>query len=411
MNSVSAGKLQQNNPCDHYKYHSDVITPWIPRMDVWYSSTNHAIPNPGYWIAGTNDISGVWGTVGQSPYYGSANPSSIYGSWNNPTEGLPVLAVPYAPYVGWQLLPTITLSQWDDYIASALSAMLPGLKAELSLPNSLFELKDMKTLSRSMQRIQTGLDALKGLFSFRQGVKSTLLSLRSVLRASSDSYLQGNFNIAPLLSDIANLKKAVLGLRKELRELQDRANRPQRRHFKKPLEWYVTSQDSTVFPLSTQSYVYPAITASRWVNYPIRMFNATIDYSYSLPSMSEAEFRLFALLDKVGFLWNPAIIWNAIPWSFVVDWVLGVGRYLEQFQTRNIEPIVHITGFTYSGHVRREVTTSLVCGQHSGPVFRSSEDAYTRKVGLPERLLINSLRTSGLNPKEFSLAAALRFSR
>lgn len=75
-------------------------------------------------------------------------------------------------------------------------------------------------------------------------------------------------------------------------------------------------------------------------------YHATIDYTYSLPdykSFKSMRRTLRGFLDAFGVKFDPSIIWNAIPFSFVVDWVVDVGGWLRQFSTNDLglQVVVH----------------------------------------------------------------------
>jgi hypothetical protein len=146
----------------------------------------------------------------------------------------------------------------------------------------------------------------------------------------------------------------------------------------------------------------------RIVEYPIRKFHATMEYSYKVSNLSPLIDEGAALLDVLGINLNPAIIWNAVPWSFVIDWLIGIGRWLDNFKVRNLEPVTHIHQYCYSIHIRR-VTTLGLGWNAIHDVARITEDAYKRIRTVPDYIL--AIKSSGLNPKEFSLAAALGISR
>lgn len=140
---------------------------------------------------------------------------------------------------------------------------------------------------------------------------------------------------------------------------------------------------------------------------PYREFNATLEYSYELPGWVDEDSLISALADRLGVTLNPAIIWNAIPWSFVVDWFVGVSRWLDQWKQRNIEPVLSIRGACWSTRIGRWVTTAHGYGS-ADPCMEVYEEAYKRQN---IQSLYHSLEVSGLSPKEFSLAAALRLGR
>jgi hypothetical protein len=145
------------------------------------------------------------------------------------------------------------------------------------------------------------------------------------------------------------------------------------------------------------------------------VFNATIRYSYTLSGWERNNALLGGFLDGVGANLNPAIIWNAIPWTFVLDWVVNINNFLEQYKFRWLEPVCTIDDFCASITIDREIECLLDLN-HGGTrsegqvvASRIHEKAYRRSIEFPD--FYSSVRTSGLNSSEFSLSAALVASR
>lgn len=299
-------------------------------------------------------------------------------------------------------------SETSNLVSASLQMMLPGIRAtnNVSLINSLIELKDFGSLPRTLKRVRDVLPTVRRFFKKKQTIKDTL---RTLTHTASDAYLQTQFNILPLLSDITAVMQSIKTFRRQLRELVSRANKPQKRFYKHTFgDPYVDKIEQTSCSLDTVNCVGARHLSGRTTTYLTRQFNATLEYSYTLPSWISEDSLAEALLDSLGVTLNPKIIWNAIPWSFVVDWVVNVNSWLDQFKNRNIEPIVYIRGFCWSVHLERYVST--YSGHDSAdPCVQMYEDAYIRVVD--PNALYSSFQTSGLNPKEFSLAAALAFSR
>jgi len=316
-------------------------------------------------------------------------------------------------------LPPMYNSAWDGdfcpppdglnlYQERALASMLPGIKPSLSLVNSLLELKDFKSLPRTLSNLTSLIP---------KGTKT----LRKIFRASADAYLQGNFNILPLLRDITGIQQVITSTEKELRNLIQRQHRVQKMHFKASMHPSFVDSDSGYVPgVKTYPSGHPSIFGNakvrRVVTYRSREFHAEIWYSYWLGSAELEQARCRAYLDKLGVNLNPAILWNAIPWSFVVDWVVGIGPWLNQFTSRNIEPVCIIHRYLYSYKVGRTILLygklEATDGHHGGGDTLSAQhedDSYKRVVGMPN--IYQAIKTSGLNPKEFSLGAALAYLR
>jgi hypothetical protein len=59
--------------------------------------------------------------------------------------------------------------------------------------------------------------------------------------------------------------------------------------------------------------------------------------------MKPFEKSLRAVLDTIGFELNPRIIWDALPFTFVLDWFFDVGSFLGNFKIDTLElPIEYV---------------------------------------------------------------------
>lgn len=308
----------------------------------------------------------------------------------------------------------------DEMVSHALKHMLPYIKEQLSLVNSLIELKDFKSLPNTIRSL---VDFTRKFFK-RTGRKT----LKDGVRLSADSYLQDKFNIEPLISDIMGIYNSLVGLEKRINDLLSRAGRPQTRHY--AFRWVefpnvVDELGSPYVVYGTQNSEFtvgPAVTYRkvRNVRYAPSTFHAEIEYNFNYTRYQVEHARLLATLDGLGVKLNPSIIWNAIPWSFVVDWVLRVGDYLDNFQVSNMEPQINILRFLWSVRRSRQIIVSrglneAISGDFVVPSLGTQyhypsvqQTCYKRVSELPSS---NSIESSGLSSKEFTLASALVLSR
>lgn len=391
-------------PCEHFSHKViDHQTPFVTN-DRWYENTPYHAK--GYWInkpplPASNCWNGALGDTG-------CVPSLEFGTWDSPTKGLPTLVV-LEPWGKTVSLPSDLRALQQE----SLDIMLPGIRPKLSLVNSIYELKDFKTLPRSINKIRKtiGLKPFKvfrNLWGTQKGTRRTALTFRELLRTASDSYLQWSFNIAPLVSDIYGIYKSLVNVRNELKNLIKNAGKRQVRHYRRMLSNQYANENETRTAVTPTKRVQRTAIWYRQVTYSHRHFYATLKYSYTLPSVRYELALIDSYLDALGVNLNPAIIWNAIPWTFVLDWVVGVSQLLSRLKLRNIEPITVIHGYCWSIHVRRTITCGFGYGS-TLPLGDHIEEAYYRSLGMPN--LWSSIRTSGVNLKEFSLATALATSR
>jgi hypothetical protein len=147
-------------------------------------------------------------------------------------------------------------------------------------------------------------------------------------------------------------------------------------------------------------------------------FHAQMEYNYHYTRFQTEHAQLLGFLDSLGVNLDPSIIWNAIPWSFLVDWLVGVNRWLASRKVLNMEPVVNITRYLWSWKTFRKTRYYFYSNHLSnrmGPIPPTylpdcNETVYRRDVMLPENIG-SALKLSGLNSREFSLGVALAITR
>lgn len=353
-----------------------------------------------------------WSTSWADPYRGVYSPWRAFPEWYNSHQDEDIVSPP---------------DGLDELWAHGLKAMMPELRSQLSAVNSLIELKDFVSIPQSIREAASLLRTLNGL---RKGKLSSLsnlgrLPLREIVRQTAGNFLQWKFNLAPLLSDIAGVYRAVQGSEKRINALISRCNKVQTCHWKATVSADALDQTKVFYSTGAcqgsvrnldDTPVYETRPSAHCVTEP-STFHMTIEYTFTYTQYQLEHARLLSLLDELGVTLNPQIIWNAIPWSFVVDWLLKVGQYLEQFETKNMEPKINIRDGCWSIRRSRYVDAELVCtnpaayGSHwkaSGLMPRVFETAYRRER---RTMTMSSILTSGLSSSEFVLGAALMLSR
>jgi len=288
--------------------------------------------------------------------------------------------------------------------------------------NSVIELKDFKSLAVKLARAVASREAFynavrRGISSFRPERIRRGATLRGAIGGSANGYLQWSFAWAPLIADISAVQQNLRSLRKTVDEIVSKEGRRLVRHFSVPITEY--SDSETYYTKNPWSYYGTKndLLYRRRVKYPTAKFTVTVEYSYKIPDWVKEDLYLRAALDAFGLQVNPAIVWNALPWSFVVDWFTGLGRWIDQFKIRNFETNTHITRCCISSHVERRIETTLQVVNHPAfghgtgevPVCTVAEESYFRTPYVPD--MLRSIQLSGLNSREFTLAGSLGVAR
>jgi len=403
MTPNSQGSRHAWKDFEHYKsvVDSSSGTPIrLPIYDVhWDLSPSYHVMYPSEVYAGYEGNASGGGT------------SMEFGDPGRPINGLPGL---YVKRDDGGFVPPP--SDLDRLLKLAMSQFLPKMKAKLSLVNSLIELKDFKSLPQSLGRIKK---ILQLIGSAPKGHSLKKL-LNTFSKTGADSYLQLKFNIQPLVSDIVGISSSLSRSEKTIRSFLNRRGQPITSHFSYVIDEFKDSDEMTeaYFPAPTSQVEPGNIWRCRRIAvYEPTRFHAQIQYSYNYSEFQVAHAQLLALLDDLGVNLNPVIIWNAIPWSFVVDWFIRVNGWLDQFKRLNMEPEVNIRKFLWSVTRNRRIYLYLI---NSSGIARPrctygqtkllpiiSERAYRRSCSLPGR---SWFETSGMNLTKFSLGAALAIS-
>lgn len=170
----------------------------------------------------------------------------------------------------------------------------------------------------------------------REGLPTiTGLQLLKDRRASSigGEYLNYQFGIKPIVSDIKDLAKALRTQDKVLKQLRRDSGRLVRRSVDFPTEREVILSDQIAGNVATSfsgfSMPLSGITSRHAIKEQTRWFSGA--FTYHLPDSSELDgfARLAAEADKLfGVVPDVADLWNLMPWSWLVDWFVNVGPVL-----------------------------------------------------------------------------------
>ena len=224
----------------------------------------------------------------------------------------------------WSGSTPFTFEELDDlaaeYSGEAFEAMIPTLSPNLSLTNFIVELRDIKSMFRII-------DSSVGIF-----------------KNVAKGHLNYSFAWKPFIGDLLTIYEKASTWRAGLQKLTAGVGKQQTRHFTKVLPLPPT--DGPLYTLPPYWRIRDASETVHWRKRPT--YCATMKFTYSLPEMSEKEMELRALLDSFGLHFNAGVIWEAIPFSFAVDWFHGIGSWLEQFSEDWLEVNLKIVDFCSS---------------------------------------------------------------
>jgi len=193
----------------------------------------------------------------------------------------------------------------EDFNSRAFAAMKPDLETSLSLSNFLVELTDVKHLLR--------------FFTKWKGFTNKV----------AEGHLSYKFGIKPFVGDVKTLWSVLTDHQTILDEFLARRGTLQTRHYSETVPLTETYTSWTNFlGVSYIKYRYKHTHEARTT--------ATMVYKFDCPYVDDYSHKLKALRDMLGLRLTASVIWEAIPFSFVVDWFWRVQDFLERFE----EPLI-----------------------------------------------------------------------
>jgi hypothetical protein len=275
----------------------------------------------------------------------------------------------------------------DDFNARAYDAMYPDLEGEIDLTNSILELTDVKEIWRLFGKIPK--------------------RIRDIPTSVANAHLTYAFGIRPLVSDLRNLYSTIANYSETIDNFMRKRNTIQKRHYREKTE---TSSSPTIIDSYSKSG-YTRTTTDEWSS-NIDWY-ATMVYTYDCPDLETYSDHLKVLRDMLGLRFTLAEAWEAIPFSFVVDWFFRVEDFLQQFK----QPLfkVDLTVIDYCITTK----TNLVRKRHfwgdsgcrpgtpSRLTSRGYQTYYNRRVCLPNTGVSLSIKPGRFGPNQLALSASL----
>lgn len=282
----------------------------------------------------------------------------------------------------------------DDWGASAYSKMKPAQPSFQAL-NAIYELKDLPGMLR--QRL-------------------THNNLHNV----SNYWLALQFGWKPLLNDIRNMVRSQMNGQERLKQLLRDNGRPVRRKIlmfdtiSGEYEAIVQSY-STIQPVFVTQY-YDSAPKLRERSYDQDRVWASARFRYWLPpGPQDVQWRARMMARIFGLNPSPSVVYNAIPWSWLIDWYTNVGDVLENLDSGVADRLA--ADYFY---VMRERSYHRI--RYSDTAFHTQEGVIvkasgtstaissvkTRAVGDPFGFATNANSLSGM---QLSILGALGMSR
>jgi len=322
----------------------------------------------------------------ESFYNGVSFPTSSY---NVPWSSYEIIAkcdeavIP----VNWNADGTVGLSnivplkdfnrECNSFVDSVARSVREHIPVEVSIPNFLLELDDIpKTVTSLGKLSRYGPDTLNGL---RTAVSSRKVNLGKTV---ADHWLAWNFGVMPTINDVtsfigshANVEKRIAFLKRTYkRETRFRRSRCFTESYDTP--WVYHGSTSIGHAFYTRKVVRRStrISAGGYVYHDLSGFD-------------DADNRFLAYASAYGFTKPLSVIWEATPFSFLIDYVSNVGDLVNSVSAPVFDGTITLKSAWTTRKVITDVTSHVKIvtprGEStSGPYQRTVRTDFTRSAGL-----------------------------
>lgn len=349
-------------------YPSVVKETWARSMDDVVSTGNGA-DHPCYQLTTERSL---YEALPQSTVNTEYNPSSRRTTITHVTcQGGPGsydwvgLPVPYA-------VDLVADTKMADCILAHRERCTHACKQIIPMGNFLIELPEIKRLVNTLKEAFEEVDA----YLFRQKI-------------ATDSVLAWNFGVKPFISDLKHLVNFWDDVQRQTKALMDLNGRKTE---------IVTNRNVPIVHGLEAHPAEPSLstTSNKVVWHEIDSHQAHVwissKVSFDLRDLTQVELTAYAAARGFGFS-NPAkILWNAIPYSFVLDWIYPVSKCLDYIDLSTGFIPSYISGTTSHAKVTSEARQyvkifetvndpTVYLQAHKNGVDKTT--IYRRWVGLP----------------------------
>lgn len=239
----------------------------------------------------------------------------------------------------------------------AMPKLLPQINDGFSLLNFCWELRDLRDLLKLCK-------SLRVLFT----------SVPRSDRPLAELYVGYNFGVKPLLSDLEKIYYLTRNSQRAIKDFIQRGLKGDSYHFRTNVE------DSGLIFLKHVSDILTRYER-KYVDYAATL---KCKYKYKNPFSMESYAKLWGLNP------TPSRIWNGVPFSFLVDWVIDIEGFLSQFEEDLALSVViedycdTITAYRQYEYWRRPYRNSSDCSEeYTEPLIMHYAKTYYRKPSTP----------------------------
>lgn len=241
----------------------------------------------------------------------------------------------------------IPLGSWiEDFSARAENHFLVLVDTAFSPVNFLIEM---------IQILEGNVKLLDGL---RKTISGAIERFRLKFKETGNYWLSWNFGIKPVISDVKNALNVYRKALKRLKWLRERNHKDTKVHYREGPRQYEWTNDFTLATVNQESphfdpYPGPGPLYMDWADWITIDRKATADcwaevrlsawawIRFDIPDMLlEGVEGLGIVLSAMQGLYNPLqIAWDAIPYSWLIDWFRTEAHKLRETLKSDLSPL------------------------------------------------------------------------
>jgi hypothetical protein len=316
-------------------------------------------------------------------------------------------------------MPQDTWDAYDDARRRAWWEMQPRFETEIQLLNFIYELKDFKHLCKALWNIRVAEIGGRLRAFWKQLQKSRISdnspplqkgiqTLSDLTQVAATERLVEQFAIRPLISDLtAIFTTLAVTIERAQANFANRGNLSQLSHYSENGQ---TTQTGSYGTLASAPFFDGMYTAST--------FTATMQYRYKYDLR-----RGWDLLSHgLGLDFNAEVLWNMIPFSFLVDYIYKVGHALHAVR---LDPNTDVQMLQYSESILNSTSSGIMadlsvdallglhcpCSRTIGvmvPLTGYTATHYVRRLVNPHKAMYTPCTKPASKGQLWNLAALIR---
>lgn len=314
---------------------------------------------------------------------------------------------------------------WGNLSFTAMRHMRPTLNSgSLDLVNFIRELPHPKHMLRKWRKWISEIrsDGFKRFLEWRW---NQLRNNRNKwARKAANANLWYQFGLRPFIQDCVQLMENLILLEGKVRQLVLDEGKLRIRHYSQSLTNVVKLRNdgAEVEVYWADAYKNQLNRKDEWLRRPV--YHATVSYRADVSELKGFMGQIRGYISAFGLDRITATIWEAIPFSFLVDWFVDVGGFLDSIDETLFGALpILVSDFSHSVKFEYQTTITWKCWVTQSlpgstpkvfaqsPIGIHSVKYYERRANGEYPTLVDLQSARSLTLNKISLAASLVVSK